>query len=105
MSLADEIARTCFLMYDSQPTKIGPERVKNYKMDLSQTDTKEYILRPEAMEAWWYMFLRTGDQKYREWGWQTFQAFEKYLKVQYGYSSLKDVRRPPPKGQRLDRQE
>ena len=43
----------CCQMYEQQPTGIGPERVKRMKMDLSETDTREYILRPEAMEGWW----------------------------------------------------
>lgn len=29
-------------------------------------DTREYILRPEAMETFWYMHQITGDPKYRE---------------------------------------
>ena len=44
-------------MYEQQPTGIGPERVKRMKMDLSETDTREYILRPEAMEGWWYVCI------------------------------------------------
>jgi mannosyl-oligosaccharide alpha-1,2-mannosidase len=92
MRLAQDIAETCWQMYASQPTGIGPERVKGMKMDLSATDTREYILRPEAMEGWWYMWELTGDPKYREWGWKAFQAFEKHLKVAHGYASLRDVR-------------
>lgn len=91
MRLAADLAYTCFQMYDQQPTKIAPERVKSLKLDLSKTDTKEYILRPEAMEAWWYLYERTGEQKYREWGWEAFVAFERYLKQTYGYASLQNV--------------
>lgn len=46
--LAEEIAYTCWQMYEQQPTGIGPERVKGLRMDLSKTDTREYILRPEV---------------------------------------------------------
>ncbi|KAH8063433.1 mannosyl-oligosaccharide 1,2-alpha-mannosidase [Aureococcus anophagefferens] len=60
LALADELATTCFAMYDKQPTKIGPERVKRKRMDLSATDTKEYILRPEAAEGWWYLSILPG---------------------------------------------
>ena len=103
MKLAADLAYTCWQMYERQPTGIGPERVKAMKMDLSATDTREYILRPEAMEGWWYMWELTGDPKYREWGWKAFQAFEKHLKVQHGYASLRDVR--SPRGGFLDRME
>ena len=44
-------------------------------MDLTMTDTREYILRPEAMESFWYMHQITGDPKYREWGWTIFRNF------------------------------
>ena len=103
MKLAKDIAYTCYQMYEKQPTKIGPERVKGMRIDLSATDTKEYILRPEAAEGWWYMLELTGDKKYREWGWKTFLAFEKHLKVPYGYASIRDVSKARP--QKMDRME
>ena len=42
--------------------------------------------------------------RYREWGWQIFQAFEKYTKVDSGgYSSLDDVTSlPPPKRDKME---
>ncbi|CAK9015166.1 unnamed protein product [Durusdinium trenchii] len=92
MELADAIAYTCWQMYEQQPTGISPERVKGEAMDLSKTNTREYILRPEALEGWWYMLETTQDSKFREWGWRTFMAFEKWLWVPNGYASLKDVR-------------
>eukprot|EP00927_Polykrikos_kofoidii_P026415 TRINITY_DN23514_c0_g2_i1.p1 TRINITY_DN23514_c0_g2~~TRINITY_DN23514_c0_g2_i1.p1 ORF type:complete len:718 (-),score=93.84 TRINITY_DN23514_c0_g2_i1:418-2571(-) len=103
LSLAQRLARTCWAMYEQQPSGIGPERVKNMKMDLSSTDTREYILRPEAMEAWFYMRELTDDPLYREWGWRAFQSFETHLKVPHGYASLADVRRP--QGKKFDRME
>jgi hypothetical protein len=48
IKLAEEVAYTCWQMYERQPTGIGPERVKGLRMDLSKTDTREYILRPEV---------------------------------------------------------
>ena len=53
--LAEQIAYTCWQMYEQQPTGIAPERVKSMKMDLSKTDTREYILRPEALEGFWFV--------------------------------------------------
>jgi len=101
--LAEDIGYTCWQMYKRQPTGIGPERVKKRKMDLSLTDTKEYILRPEAAEGWWYLHELIPDPKYREWGWETFVAFEKWLWVEHGYASLKDVSKT--NSIRLDRME
>ena len=79
--LAEDVAYTCWQMYEQQPTGIAPERVKGMVMDLSKTDTREYILRPEALEGFWYMWELTGDPKYREWSWKIFQQFQKHLKV------------------------
>jgi hypothetical protein len=103
MKLAEDIAFTCWQMYAQQPTGIAPERVKQMRMDLTMTDTREYILRPEALEAFWYMHALTGESKYREWGWKIFQKFEQHLKTRHGYASLRDVRNP--NGGMLDRME
>jgi endoplasmic reticulum Man9GlcNAc2 1,2-alpha-mannosidase len=42
--------------------------------------------------------------RYREWGWQIFQAFEKYTRVDSGgYTSLDDVTSlPPPKRDKME---
>jgi len=39
------------------------------------------LLRPEALEAMWYMWRLTHDWRYRTWGWEIFQAFERHCKV------------------------
>jgi len=39
------------------------------------------LLRPEAVEAIFMLHRVTGDPKYREWGWEIFQAFDKHCKV------------------------
>lgn len=114
LSLADEIAHTCWSMYEAQPTRIGPERVKKHELDLSATDTREYILRPEAAETWWYMFRVRQDANptesfdhYRDWGWKAFEAIDARLRVGFGHASLRDVRKAETssKGDVLDRME
>ena len=103
MALAKQLAQTCWHMYHDQPTGIAPERVKHKDMSLAQTDTREYILRPEAAESFFILHQLTGDAMYREWGWQMFSAMEKHLKVAHGYAALRDVR-DPARG-KLDRME
>ncbi|KAH8090216.1 mannosyl-oligosaccharide 1,2-alpha-mannosidase [Aureococcus anophagefferens] len=111
LALADELATTCFAMYDKQPTKIGPERVKRKRMDLSATDTKEYILRPEAAEGWWYLSILPGldhmRDEYRAWSWQSFQAIDDLLRAPFGHASMRDVSKPraSASANRLDRRE
>ena len=57
----------------------------------------EYILRPEAAEAWFYLSRTPGleDRRplYRDWGWRAFAAIDRHLRVAHGHASMKDVRR------------
>ncbi|XWS15963.1 hypothetical protein CRYUN_Cryun34aG0046600 [Craigia yunnanensis] len=62
------------------------------------------LLRPETVESLFVLYRITSEQKYREWGWQIFESFEKYTKVDSGgYASLDDVTTLPP--QRRDKME
>lgn len=42
------------------------------------------ILRPETVESIFYLYRLTKDQKYRDWGWKIFQAFEKHTRIPTG---------------------
>jgi hypothetical protein len=54
------------------------------------------ILRPETVESLFLAWRATGDIKYREWGWQIFQAFNKHCRVPTGgYASVRDVQTDP----------
>jgi len=55
-----------------------------------------YILRPETVESLFLAFRLTGDNRYRDWGWDIFQAIEKHCKVQTGgYASIINVDEVP----------
>ena len=55
------------------------------------------ILRPETVESLFMLYRLTKDNKYREWGWKIFKAFEKNAKVEgCGYASLKSVLNTDP---------
>ncbi|KAJ3159444.1 mannosyl-oligosaccharide alpha-1,2-mannosidase [Geranomyces michiganensis] len=55
------------------------------------------LLRPETIESFFVLFRVTGDPIWRERGWEMFQAFEKWCKVEGGgYTSLNNVRTEPP---------
>ncbi|KAK6059979.1 glycosyl hydrolase family 47 [Cooperia oncophora] len=83
------------------PTGLGPEiayfnMVPGLKEDLSIKPLDAHsLLRPEAIEAWFYLYRFTGDKTYQNWGWEAFQAIEKYARVKNGYSSVKSVKRIP----------
>jgi hypothetical protein len=62
------------------------------------------ILRPETVESLFLAYRVTGDEKYREAGWEVFQAFEKHCRVPAGgYVGIEDVQAVPPK--QIDRME
>ncbi|KAL1928700.1 hypothetical protein VTP01DRAFT_2486 [Rhizomucor pusillus] len=48
----------------------------------------QYLLRPETLESIFIMYRITGDPKYQEYGWEIFQAIEKYCKTSSGYSAI-----------------
>ncbi|QIX00102.1 hypothetical protein AMS68_005619 [Peltaster fructicola] len=56
------------------------------------------LQRPETVESLFYMWRITGDEKYREWGWEMFKSFVQWTATPNGdgFSSLKDVTTTPP---------
>ena len=50
------------------------------------------------------LYRLSGDVKYREWGWQIFEAFERHTRIpDGGYACLDDVTRvPPPKRDKME---
>lgn len=50
------------------------------------------LMRPETVESLFYFWRITRNETYREWGWNIWEnGFEKYSKVEHGYTSLEDV--------------
>uniref|UniRef100_A0A7N4PWB4 alpha-1,2-Mannosidase n=1 Tax=Sarcophilus harrisii TaxID=9305 RepID=A0A7N4PWB4_SARHA len=50
-----------------------------------------YILRPEVVESYMYMWRLTHDPKYRQWGWEVVEALEKYCRTETGFSGIRNV--------------
>ncbi|UMM27268.1 hypothetical protein L5515_010633 [Caenorhabditis briggsae] len=103
IKMAKKIGEICHKMYQN-PTGLGPEiihfNIENRTDDVSREDSyvksldAHSLLRPEAIEAWFYLYRVTKDPKYQEWGWSAFEAIEKYAKVETGgYSSIDNVLR------------
>ncbi|KAL7522486.1 hypothetical protein ACHAWX_007192 [Stephanocyclus meneghinianus] len=93
---AKALAYTCYQMYARSATGLSPEYVvfsDCNDFEISKTEPS-YMLRPEAVETFFYLNKLTGDPIYREWGWEVFQSIEKYCKTAYGYASLKNVDLP-----------
>ncbi|KAG0173894.1 mannosyl-oligosaccharide alpha-1,2-mannosidase [Apophysomyces sp. BC1034] len=106
LELGKEITRTCYEMYNLTETGLASEIVYFNANSDSAADAPDMtiqrldrhnLLRPETLESIFLLWRITGDQVYREWGWQIFEAFEKYTKLSGGgYAALKDVTQIPP---------
>lgn len=116
LKLAEDLAKTCFEMYSVTSTGLSPEIAYFHTQEYYEgsldggNKSSEYLndiiikhadrhnlLRPETVESLFVLYRITEDPMYREWGWQIFEAFEKYTKVDSGgYTSLDDVTMLPP---------
>ena len=56
----------------------------------------KYILRPEAIESVFIMYRITGDNYWREKGWNMFLAIRQYTSAAFGASSISDVMSETP---------
>ncbi|KAE8551655.1 hypothetical protein EYB25_005545 [Talaromyces marneffei] len=61
----------------------APLEDKNvWKSDIQiHSQDSHNLQRPETVESLLYMYRITGDEQYREWGWQMFKSFVKYTAV------------------------
>uniref|UniRef100_A0A3Q3L1T5 alpha-1,2-Mannosidase n=1 Tax=Labrus bergylta TaxID=56723 RepID=A0A3Q3L1T5_9LABR len=101
MDLAKQLMEACNQMYVQMETGLSPEIVhfnmhegSNRDIDVKLAD-RHNLLRPETVESLFYLYRFTGDHKYRDWGWEILQNFNKYTKVSSGgYTSINNVRDP-----------
>jgi len=91
MRLGKEITRTCHEFYKRQATGLSPELVKFDSGKDFYPGAKHYILRPETVESYYVLYWITEDSTYQDWGWEAFQAIEKYCKTAEGYAGVRDV--------------
>lgn len=94
------------VMYDSLPQFEKPS-APEVDFPSANEDNSDFIVksgdahnlqRPETVESLFYMWRITGDEKYREWGWEMFESFMKHMAVEdgQGFSSLSSVLKVPP---------
>ncbi|MED6207566.1 Mannosyl-oligosaccharide 1 2-alpha-mannosidase mns2 [Stylosanthes scabra] len=91
MTLAEELARTCYNFYQSTESKLAGENYYFREGEDMVVGTSWNIQRPETIESLFYLWRLTGNNTYREWGWDIFEAFESNSRIASGYVGLKDV--------------
>ncbi|VDK48704.1 unnamed protein product [Anisakis simplex] len=94
LDLAKQIGNTCHESYIRSAIGIGPESFR-FTSDIEAVAVsdreKYYIQRPEVIEAWFYLWRATHDEKYRDWCWDAAQAIQNYCRTDAGYSGIRDV--------------
>lgn len=96
-TIAKEVASFCHQIWARMATGIAPEWVScSGSEDFTPgPGGAHYLLRPETIETYFYMWRLTKDPIYREWAWDAFNAIEKTCKVESGgYSGIRDVTNP-----------
>ena len=100
MLLGKNITNTCHESYSRSQTGIGPESFHFERDDQEaisiKSNEKYYILRPEVIESYFYLWRLTKETKYRDWAWEAVQALEKFCRTENGYSGLQDVYQVKP---------
>ena len=87
---AVQIGDTCRESYASTATNLGPDsfRVQDGRIEL---DSTEYLLRPEVVETYFYLWRYTKDQRWRDYGWEFALALESHCRTEGGFSGLNNV--------------
>ncbi|KAJ0057622.1 hypothetical protein NL108_011100, partial [Boleophthalmus pectinirostris] len=86
MDLALELMETCHQMYAQMETGLSPE-IAHFSLQTSsgpdvlvKPADRHNLLRPETVESLFYLFRFTKETKYRDWGWDILQNFNKYTR-------------------------
>lgn len=64
-------------MFPPAALKLGPEAFRfdgGVEAIATRQNEKYFILRPEVIETYMYLWRLTHDPKYREWGWEAVQV-------------------------------
>eukprot|EP00038_Savillea_parva_P000888 m.99648 g.99648 ORF g.99648 m.99648 type:complete len:666 (-) comp10313_c0_seq6:2480-4477(-) len=99
LNSGEGITETCYRGYANSPTGLGPEEMLfESPTELSSPNSghRYYILRPEVIESYFYMWRVTKNERYRTWAWEAVLALEKHAKCGWGYCGIKDVHATPP---------
>eukprot|EP00116_Pleurobrachia_bachei_P003553 sb/3463815/ len=92
LNLAERLAKTCYLATVSQPTGLTPAvfRIES-NGELSVEDSRSE-LQPDFLESLLVLWLVTGKQVYRHWGWEVFRGIERSARTCSGYTGVLDVK-------------
>ena len=94
-TLAEQIANTCHEAYTRTATHLAPEtfHFDDEKNEAKAKSDKEkyYILRPDLIETYYYLWHLTRDIKYKEWAWDIAESIERHCISELGYTGIYNV--------------
>ena len=98
ISAGEAITSTCHEFYSRMASGMAPEAVRFADEKDFRASVKYSLLRPETVQSYFVNWRLTHNERYREWGWEMFQALESKCKTEAGYAALNDVTKiNPPK--------
>ena len=94
LALARRLLETCIHMYGMTATGLAPEITRFAGGGDPAVDggSRHNLLRPETVESLFVLYRVTGEQRWRDAGWEIFSAFQRHCRVPAGgFSSIGDV--------------
>lgn len=88
--VAEELAETCFRLYNSQESGLGADQVSIPDMQPTPGAAR-HSLNSQLTETLLILWRLTKNSRYRQWGYQIALSIETYCKSAYGYCALEDV--------------
>ena len=78
--------------------EVAERRIENEHLPpgMVRVNAPKYILRPEAIESVFIMYRITGDNYWRQKGWDMFEAIRNYTSTAFGASAISDVMMETP---------
>lgn len=87
-----ELTDTCAWSYLRTATKLGPEEFFfTDSLEAMAIDDRHYLLRPEVIESYFYLWRLTHDQKYRDYAWSATQALIRHCRSDVGFAAITDT--------------
>jgi mannosyl-oligosaccharide alpha-1,2-mannosidase len=90
LPLGADLTESCYEMYRQSPSGIAPEAAEFGATVVPTFPAKGHI-RPETLESLFYLYRITGNETYRHWSWEIFDAINKHTRTNYGFGSVKDT--------------
>ena len=79
-----DVTEACYKSYHNTFTHIGGERYSvRSNGEVTAGNPAYYILRPEVVESYFYLWRLTKDTKYRDWAWEAAQVSSYYISTEY----------------------